>query len=178
MQPTIYTLNGSYFNFLDVEKNVISISTIARALSNLCRFNGQIEQFYSVAQHSVLCSYLVPKDLAMQALFHDAAEAYIGDVTKPLKSLLPAYKEIEQRVEFDIFKKLGLEWPLHPLVKEADLIMLATERRDLFNPNNATGEWSILKNVEASIDIHITPVFPNDAYLSFISRYWELKGAN
>ncbi len=109
MNPTICTVNGSYFNFVDVKPNVIFIDTIARALSNLCRFNGQIEKFYSVAQHSVLCSYIVPEEFAMQALFHDAAEAYIGDITTPLKILLHDYREIEKRVEFDIFKKLGIQ---------------------------------------------------------------------
>lgn len=173
MNPIICTVNGSYFNFIDVDKNVISIGTIARGLSNICRFNGQIEKFYSVAQHSVLCSYIVPEEFAMQALFHDAAEAYIGDITTPLKVLLHDYREIEKRVEFDIFKKLGIQWPMHRFVKEADLIMLATERRDLFSPNNKN-EWVILKGIEPA-EQTIFPLLPNQAYNLFLNRYFELK---
>lgn len=174
MNPTIYTVNGSYFNFLNVKDNVISVSTIAKALSNICRFNGQIEHFYSVAQHSVLVSYNVPEEHAMAALFHDAAEAYIGDVTKPLKALLPDYQEIEERVEKDIFQKLGLPWPLHPSIKQADLNLLATERRDLFNPDNKADEWACLDGT-TPIEHYITPMHPQSAYLLFIVRYRELK---
>lgn len=174
MNPTIYTLNGSYFNFVEVEQNIISVSSIARALSNICRFNGQIESFYSVAQHSVMVSHCVPKEHAMSALFHDAAEAYIGDVTKPLKALLPDYQQIEERVEKDIFSKLGLQWPLHPCIKKADLDLLATERRDLFNPDNKAGEWACLQGA-TPIEQKITPMFPQEAFLLFIARYWEIK---
>lgn len=174
MNPTIYTLNGSYFNFLDVKDNVVSVSTIAKALSNICRFNGQIEHFYSVAQHSVLVSHNVPEEHAMAALFHDAAEAYIGDVTKPLKALLPDYQQIEERVEKDIFQKLGLPWPLHPCIKQADLNLLATERRDLSDPDNTAGEWACLKGT-TPIEQYITPMHPHSAYLLFIARYRELK---
>jgi uncharacterized protein len=172
MNPTICTVNGSYFNFVDVKPNVIFVDTIARALSNLCRFNGQIEKFYSVAQHSVICSQIVPEEFAMQALFHDAAEAYIGDITKPLKALLPDYQEVEKRVETDIFEKLAIEWPMHPSVKHADLVMLATERRDLFNPDGV--EWVILKDIVPA-ELNIFPLLPEQAYRLFMDRYLELK---
>lgn len=172
MNPTIYTVSGSYFNFVDVKPNIIVIDTIAKALSNLCRFNGQIEKFYSVAQHSVICSHIVQEEFAMQALFHDAAEAYIGDITKPLKALLPDYQEIEKRVETDIFAKLGIEWPIHPSVKYADLVMLATERRDLFNPDEY--EWVILKGIVPA-EPTIFPLLPDQAYKLFMDRYLELK---
>lgn len=78
----------------------ISIIDIAAALSKICRFGGHIPQFYSVAQHSVLVAAMACPELKGQALLHDAAEAYLGDVVKPLKVILgKSYKDLEDRFE-------------------------------------------------------------------------------
>ena len=102
MLPTIQTYSGKYIDLLQTDPYDIGIRDIAHALSNLGRFTGHSKRFYSVAQHSVIASNMVclhPEiDYHMMqvcALLHDASEAYLGDVSSPLKQLLPAYKEID-----------------------------------------------------------------------------------
>jgi 5'-deoxynucleotidase YfbR-like HD superfamily hydrolase len=66
-------LSGKHFNYLDIQQDAIEIEDIANALSNICRFAGHLPEFYSVGQHSVLTSHLVPQEFALEALLHDAA---------------------------------------------------------------------------------------------------------
>ncbi|MEM4379972.1 MAG: hypothetical protein QXL01_04720, partial [Thermoplasmatales archaeon] len=86
MEPWIETYSGKKFDYL--AQSELDIEDIAHALSNLCRFNGHTRVFYSVAEHSVNVSSMVPPELKIAALLHDAAEAYIGDVPSPLKQLI------------------------------------------------------------------------------------------
>ena len=126
--PTIMLRSGNYFDLQDPSASRFEVTDIAHALSNICRFTGHTRQFYSVAEHSVLCSYLVPHEDRMIALMHDAAEAFIGDVSSPLKKILPGYKAIERGVEEHVFSTLGLPYPFPPSVKKADRIMLRLEQ--------------------------------------------------
>lgn len=174
MRPDILTNSGSYFNFLTPESSDINIEDIATGLSNTCRFAGQCNQFYSVAEHSVLVSLFVPKEYAMQGLLHDAAEAYIGDVTSPLKRLLPEYKLIEKRVHQAIFKRFNLGLDMPQEVKHVDLIMLATEQKCLMPPHD--DEWVTIKNI-TPYPILLEPLPPVDARNLFLDRFEELRKA-
>ena len=171
MKPTILTVSGQSFNFIDPASNVIRVTDIAHALAHVCRFAGHTREFYSVAQHSVLSSLIVPPEDALAALFHDATEAYIGDVSSPLKQLLPDYQAIEARLHADIFAKLGLPAELPASVKRADLILLATEQRDLIAPHDE--EWSQLAGITPLPEC-IDPLPPWSAATLFIERYREL----
>ncbi len=171
-RPDILTASGKYFNFVDTEANEINVLDIAHALSHVCRFAGHVREFYSVAQHSYFCSFLVPPEDALQALFHDATEAYIGDVTRPLKALLPDYRRIEERLHNDIFTKLGLSPDLPRSVKHADLILLATEQRDLM-PSHSD-EWLILAGISPMPET-IIPWSPAVAKTKFVERYYKLS---
>lgn len=170
MIPTVFTFSGKYVNFL--EPTNICIQDIAHALSNICRFTGHTKDFYSVAQHSVLVSFLCKPENAKYGLLHDAAEAYIGDISSPLKACLPDYKLIER----NLLRNILLHYRLQPFddlpedVKYADLQMLATEKRDLLK---TTENWPILEGI-APIADKIQPLAPIQAKALFELRYREL----
>jgi uncharacterized protein len=171
MTNDILTASGHYFDFIDLRRNVILIEDIAHGLANLCRFNGQCREFYSVAQHSVAVSRIVPPEFALQGLLHDAAEAYIGDVTKPLKMMLPQYQEIEREVEMAVFATFGLPPKLDASIKVADLVLLATEQRDLMNHRNQA--WTSIRGIEP-LPGSIVPMAPKEARAAFLAEFHRL----
>lgn len=171
MTPTLLTVAGDYVNFLEPEGTRFDIEVIAHALSNICRFGGHTTAFYSVAQHSVLVSQIVSKPLELQALLHDGAEAFLGDVIKPLKVLLPNYSEIEDRLQRAIYKSFGICEVQHPDIKYADRVLLATERRDLMQENKSV--WELTKGIKP-LDQHIGPLQPQAAMRLFMDRYNEI----
>ena len=173
MRTDIFTAGGQYFDFLQPDTCVFGLHEVAHALSNICRFTGHVRTFYSVAQHSVLVSHLVPSEHALAGLLHDAAEAFIGDVSRPLKELLPDYKVIEKRVEAVVFARFGLPAELPPEVTHADIRLLATERRDLM-PKHASA-WEVLRG-HPPLDTVIRPLEPKAAYNAFRLRFVQITG--
>jgi hypothetical protein len=133
--PWLQTYTGKTFFPQAPRAEDIDIVDIAVGLSRESRFNGQTKEPYSVAQHSVLVSRIVPQEHALWGLLHDASEAYVKDLTYSIKSLLPEYKVIEHRILRVIIEKYELTWPEPACVKKADLIVLATEKRDLLGPS-------------------------------------------
>lgn len=122
--PTfISTYTGAQFDYLDP---TVRLEDVAHGLGNACRFGNQAAQFYSVAEHSCLVAAIASqKDLALglPALWHDAHEAYIGDVPTPLKVLLgDTYREIQDRIDVVVASYLSIDPMLfhHPIVVEAD----------------------------------------------------------
>ena len=133
------TFTGKAFHPMDPRPEEIEILDIAHALSMVCRFCGHCREFYSVAEHSIRCSVNVPEAYALAALMHDASEAYIADVLRPIKPYLIGYKDIESNVMAVIAKKYGFQWPLPAIVKHIDNVMLYTEKRDLLG--TSPKEW-------------------------------------
>jgi hypothetical protein len=171
IQPSIQTFSGISFNFI-TGGNTVLIDDISHALANICRFGGHTRKFYSVAQHSVMVSYIVPAPLALWGLLHDAAEAYMGDMTRPLKELMPAFKDIEKRVEREIWELFGLQGDLPAEVKHADLVMLATERRDLMS--DQLERWALLDGIDP-LPVGITdPWLPERAQHEFVVRFGQI----
>jgi hypothetical protein len=181
--PVILTATGRYFDLSNPDPASIDIEDIATALSRICRFTGHTRSFYSVAQHSVSVSRLVPPEYALQGLLHDASEAYLGDVSSPLKQLLPDYRAIEAKVEAAIAERFGFSLPLHPSIKQADLRMLVTERRDLMPralPPYAGVDkqaWYWTDSIEPQRGMIIWGQHPATAQADFLHRYNELTGA-
>ncbi len=127
----IRTFTGMEINVFDPDPETIKIEDIAHALSFHCRFGGHLPEFYSVAQHSVLAARVVDEKHELQALLHDASEAYLLDIPTPIKKRLGDYKEVEDNLMKAIAKKFGFQYPLNEAVKEADEYMLNREWNDL-----------------------------------------------
>lgn len=107
-----YMTTHSKTNFAPLEPNSedIKIEDIAHALSLICRANGHFPEFYSVAQHCIACceeaiARKYTNKVALACLLHDGSEAYIGDITRPLKKNLPNYLKAEEVLQGAIYKK-------------------------------------------------------------------------
>lgn len=143
---TMTLRSGTYFDLNDPQPDQFTLADIAGALSKICRFGGQINHWYSVAEHSVHCAALALKDgqskwTCQAVLMHDAAEAFLGDVVKPLKIMLPEYLEIEKRVERVIAAKFWIDFKSHAkVIHEIDHAMLIAERRQLFGADGVHWE--------------------------------------
>lgn len=168
---TIITRSGAYFDFLNPDPETIHIEDIAWALAFTCRFGGQSLFYYSVAQHSVLVSEIVPVEIRLAALLHDAAEAYVGDVVGPLKQLLPDYKIVEKRVEAAVAARFGVPVEMHPEIKHADLRLLRTEQRDLTSGH--ADNWNGL-DAYPPLKQTIMPETPESAARNFLNRFHAL----
>lgn len=174
----IITHSGKKFYHLKPTEQMIDIDDIAHSLSMICRWTGHTKFHYSVAQHSIYASRIVEPGLALSALLHDASEAYLGDMNRPLKHFTaagPAYLEIEAVVEKTIFRKFGLPYPLPKEVKEADIQMLYAEKAQLMNVTKATKyESSKWGADETEADIRIVRWTPRHAKKTFLKRFAEL----
>lgn len=174
MSDTICTVTGNYFDFEYPERSTFNINDIAHALAHICRFTGHTREFYSVAQHSILVSDQLPKELQLAGLLHDAAEAFIGDVSSPLKRMLPDYKAVERRVEHAIFNRFGVRREMYEnkaQIKAADLTLLATERRDLMP--DMGDQWEMLKGVQP-LPTRIRAWSSAQSKVLFVRRYHAL----
>lgn len=123
----IRTHTGLYINVFKPTPEMVCIEDIAHGLSHVCRFAGQTPKFYSVAQHCILMSELAPTSLKFEVLMHDASEAYLGDMPKPIKNRMDFYSQIEDGLMRVIAKKFGFQYPISKEVKVLDQYMLEWE---------------------------------------------------
>ncbi|KAA0573466.1 phosphohydrolase [Azospirillum sp. Sh1] len=169
----VTTVSGRRFFPLDPRVEDICINDIAHSLARQCRYNGHVRAgHYSVAEHSVLCSLVVDEEIALQALLHDAAEAYIGDLVRPMKvlpELRAVWTPIEEGVERVISERFGLPFPWHPDVKRADNAVLA---REILEIRPAT-PWAH-ECAELPADVEVTGWQPGYAEWKFLKRFNEL----
>lgn len=173
--PTVIQVGAQPFDYLDPWGHAFSIKDAVTAISRVPRFGGHTKGFYSVAQHSVLVSVLCPAR-PWDGLAHDLEEAYIGDLLTPMKrlieSLAPAFaarlRNISSAVE-DAFLSSGTS---RAEVKRADLVALATERRDLLeNRPHLDQYWGALPD---PVPYLIIPLSPEAAERAWWARYWAL----
>lgn len=180
LDGTIRLVTGEYFNVQvpDIPGQPrIPLEAIGRGLANTCRFGGQIEEYYSVAEHSVLASRMVPPEHAIAALLHDAAEALIHDITKPLKVALPDYQRIEASLEEVIAWQYDIPVGMPAPVKAVDRALLYVEkvaltgdRAEWFEADQPTPE--MIAQAGGTIEIRCMP--PQSAFLAFMVRAAEL----
>ncbi len=167
------TFTGRAFYPMDPRPDEVDPRDIAHALSMVCRFGGHLTDFYSVAEHCVLMSHAVDPEDALWALMHDAAEAYLGDLVRPVKYALPNYRAVEHHLLQVIAERFGLGWPCPPSIKVADMRMLRTERDTLMGPPPMP--WTSTENVEP-FDVPILGWRPERAERVFLDRMRELFG--
>lgn len=177
-----------YLNSVD---DVPSLAVIGLSLSNLCRWTGHVKRFFSVAQHSVLVSYMVPPEFALTGLLHDAAECLSGDIATPVKQQImsPALKRMVVQFETLLGQREGIQ--LHPLpaiVKEADSFCCRLEARCLMRLegdeiiDHFGSIWSPQNDKELAMLVRIpqqgtnfAPLEPREARRAWAYRLWELQ---
>lgn len=164
----IETYTGRKFNALLPTPDSIHIKDIAHALSMTCRFAGMGNAFYSVAEHSVVVADRLPDKYKLWGLLHDAAEAYIGDMPSPFKSLFSNYKEIEANILRVIVAKYGLDPEEPEAVKVVDRRLLHTEARFLIP------ECSWLDTSKVYQDVKIMALPPAKAEELFLFAFSNL----
>lgn len=140
MRPDyITTHTGREFWLPGSTPDMVAIEDIAHALSMNCRFAGHVDRHYSVAQHCINVSIILPPEKKLQGLLHDGGEAYLCDIPTPFKRMLENYDMLEDDIWKSITTKYNLPYEMDPEVKWADRVMLMTER-DLLKPNSP--RWS------------------------------------
>jgi hypothetical protein len=182
------TFTGRCLDPINMESDDVCIEDIAHALSMQCRFAGHCTDFYSVAEHSVRVSVLLQQERhdamgCMLALLHDAAETYLPDIVRPIKPWVAMngvpIAEIEQMVLDTIFDAFNVgagtsEYlqgtDLMRYVKNADLVVLATEARDLMSKPDR--QWGALPE---PVSEKIVPWPWEEARSAFLTRFNELQ---
>lgn len=168
----ITTVSGKkiYLHYPDADLTQINIEDIAHATSHQCRFGGHMHEFYSVAQHMLMCSMMAPDGFKLEALLHDASEGYIVDMPTPIKKMLSEYYEVEARIQ----EAIGLAFnvnlhPLSPEVQEVDRRMLITEMRQL---KLTTNMWQV-PDVQP-YPVLLIPMTSEQARDQFLRMFYQL----
>jgi len=149
------TYSGIKFYPLDPRPEDICLSDISHALSNICRFNGHTKVFYSLAAHCFnVYRWLWDRGhsvrVCLLGLLHDAAEAYICDIPRPLKQYLPGYKQIEERIMQAVYERFGIDPPApeeEEIIKQADDYILSLEANMLMTD---TSDWNLVESGDSS----------------------------
>lgn len=168
------TFTGRAFYPLDPRPEDIDLADIAHGLSMLCRYGGHVTRFYSVAEHCVLMSRAVAPENALWALLHDATEAYMGDLIRPLKRQMPQYAEAEADLMLVICHRFGLSFDEPAEVKAADTRILRDERAALMR--KPPQPWLSIENVPG-LGVPVRGWLPAEAEARYLVRFHELTGA-
>ena len=178
----IETFMGKKFYILNPTEEMVCIEDIAHALSNQCRWTGHVSRFYSVAEHSIWVSRLcTPRD-AMWGLLHDASEAYLCDLSRPVKhgsGIGPMYRQLEAKLMAVICKRFGLPEEMPHSVHAADNAMLFAEKKQLMTSiewdNDSIHTWDASGG--KNLDVQIVGYGPYGAKHLFLERFRALEKA-
>ena len=173
----IQTYRGERFYPFDPREEEIHIEDIVHALALTCRFNGHCRVFYSVAEHSVRVSQLCPPGQELAGLLHDAAEAYLADIPRPVKwgPGMEAYRRTETALQAAINHRFGLPGAIPKAVRASDDLLLATEARDLMGVQERGIYWTSLADVQP-LPERIEPWSWQEAEQRFLGEFRELIG--
>lgn len=168
------TYLGLRFWPLDPRPEDVSFRDIAHALAMQCRYGGHSMRFYSVAEHSVLLARAAPPELALWLLLHDASEAYLSDMIRPLKRFMPEYRAAEDRVQWAIYQRYGLDPAFEPReVKQFDNRILMDERAQVMR--HTTDQWHFGGETEP-LGIRLQFWSPERAEDEFLDTFRSLMG--
>ena len=156
----ITTYTGLHFDPVEPDENLIKVKDIAHALSMICRANGHTRIFYSVAQHSIACAKEarqqgLSKEIVLGCLLHDASEAYLSDVTRPIKKELKLYLEVEDRLQNLIWRHFigrDLSDGEKNKVFEIDDAMLSMEFHQIMPEDIGDGYKNLIRDFECKYE--------------------------
>lgn len=163
------TFTGRKFFPLDPRPEDVDIRDIAHSLAMQCRYNGHSTAFMSVAEHCVLISHVVSSENALWALLHDATEAYVGDMIRPLKIDMPEYRRAENIVMDAIADHFDINPVMPEEVHEIDTRILLDERATLFDA--PAGDWRVPGE---PLGITIPCWSPAEAERTYLERFNQL----
>ena len=175
----VETYTGRQFHVLDPKPEMVTIIDIAHALSNQCRYSGHTKTFYSTAQHCCLLTDYATGVLkasaldCLQILIHDAAEAFLVDMPRPIKQHMPAFREMDYAVQKVVRTWLGFDdIPFPPWQDEIDSLIIHDERTQLMSDSG--NDW---QHRGAPLGIRIRPWTSLWAEKQFLMRYAALSHA-
>lgn len=178
LNNTIKVSAGHYVDLANPDPSTIEVKSIAAALSKVCRFGGHCPQFYSVAEHCIhatalACSEGYTGDALIAVFLHDAAEAYIGDMVKPLKVTMPQYGEAEQRIEAAIQAAFGVDFSKWmDVIKRFDRAMLKAEKVTMWPED--TEKWLGFSEIEDRV-VKFQFWEPSQAEMQFLAMARTLQ---
>lgn len=172
----ISTYSSGRLHLTGLDWNEVALSDISHALPMLCRYTGQCRRFYSIAEHSLLVAQMVPDRLKIHALLHDAHEAYIGDISRPVKVVIgEAIQKLEDALAAEVLKAFGLPTLREEdarLVRLADNTALLIEAKALFG-ENIVAEWNCGETIDPVPDLHVNGHTPGMGFVrsKFLDKF-------
>lgn len=174
MNYGMQTFTGRIFFPHCPDERQLNLLDISHHLSMICRFTGAVRRFYSVAEHSVHVSLVVPPEHAFTALLHDATEAYINDLSRPLKQHLSTYQAFEREIWRAIAQRYDLPAIMPSCIKDADTAVLVAEMNKLM-PGPKPNDGGLWYPDRAPAQVKIRALSPDRARYLFWHRLAELR---
>lgn len=164
LEFVMQTSGGYPFDLMNPTPEMVRPRDIVESLGRICRYGGHLKPgtYYSVAEHSTMCCFLAPEGLKREALLHDAAEAYYGDIIRPLKNLIKYHSEqrsgglsIFDKIDLVVREALKLEKEIPKEVHEIDDRMIASEKMLVLSPQMF--DWPTAKPYDAMWLLNLGP---------------------
>ena len=163
----IITLAQNVISYIEPDIEAIEIHDIATGLAHCNRYSGQTRNAYSVLQHTLTVFDLAPKELKGHALFHDAAEAYTGDIPGPLKKMIPELKVVDKKLSIAIYKKFGIK--PSPRLKFFDNVAMYLEVKAMGNIDHPY--WASFVSAMRQYDMTQYETLNHDLHMNYTEMH-------